>query len=98
MMIFSPAVDGMRGKSDIGALVKKIATTTCYLCGKPLSPPMNADHPVMRQLFAPEIRRARRLTQLIILDVHEACNTAYQPDEDYFVHSLMPFARGLRRW
>ena len=74
--------------------VKKVATTTCYLCGKPLIPPINADHPVMQQLFAPEIRRTHNLAKLITLDVHRACNTAYKADEDYFVRSLMPFARG----
>jgi hypothetical protein len=74
--------------------VKKVATTICYLCGKSLSPPINADHPVMRQLFAPEIRRTHNLSQLVTLDVHEVCNTAYKTDEDYFVHSLMPFAQG----
>lgn len=44
--------------------------------------------------FAPKIRRKYNVSQLITLDVHKACNTAYKEDEDYFVHSLMPFARG----
>jgi hypothetical protein len=35
-----------------------------------------------------------RVSKLITFDVHEACNTAYRSDEDYFVRSLMPFARG----
>jgi hypothetical protein len=74
--------------------MQKVETTICYLCGKPLIPPMNVDHPVMRQLFAPEIRRQYNISQLITLDVHKACNTGYQTDEDYFVRSLMPFARG----
>jgi hypothetical protein len=74
--------------------VKKVTTTICYICGKPLAPPINADHPVMQQLFAPEIRRKYNVSQLITLDVHRACNTAYKDDEDYFVRTLMPFARG----
>jgi len=74
--------------------MKKVATPVCYLCGKPLAPPINADHPVMQQIFAPEIRRKYNVSKLITFDVHEACNTAYRSDEDYFVRTLMPFARG----
>lgn len=32
--------------------------------------------------------------QLLTIPVHQACNSAYKADEDYFVHALMPFARG----
>src|ERR1700730_12467288 len=74
--------------------MKKVQTTICYLCGKPLLPPTNVDHPVMQQIFAPEMRRRHNVSQLITFDVHKACNTAYQSDEDYFVRALMPFARG----
>jgi len=74
--------------------MKKTAATICYLCGKPLAPPTNVDHPVMLQLFAPEIRRKHNVSKLITLDVHQACNAGYHSDEDYFVRSLMPFARG----
>jgi hypothetical protein len=74
--------------------MKKAATTICYLCGKPLVSPTNVDHPVMQQLFAPEIRRNHNISKLITFDVHQACNTAYKMDEDYFVRSLMPFAQG----
>jgi hypothetical protein len=52
------------------------------------------DHPVMQQIFAPEIRLKHNVSKMITLKVHKACNTAYQSDEDYFVKSLMPFARG----
>jgi hypothetical protein len=83
-----------RAQSKLARIVKKIVSTLCYLCGKPLDPPINADHPVMQQLFAPEIRRKYNVSQLITLDVHKACNTAYKEDEDYFVRTLMPFARG----
>jgi len=48
----------------------------------------------MKQLFAPEIRRKYSVSKFITFDVHQDCNTAYKMDEDYFVHSLMPFARG----
>ena len=71
--------------------MKKVLTNICYLCGKPLGPPTNADHPVMQQLFAP---RKYNISKLLTLDVHKSCNTAYKHDEDYFVRTLMPFARG----
>jgi hypothetical protein len=74
--------------------MKKLQTTICYLCGKSLSQPTNVDHPVMQQIFAPEIRRKHNVSQLLTLEVHKACNTGYHGDEDYFVRSLMPFARG----
>ncbi len=74
--------------------MKKARTTMCYLCGKPLSPPTDLDHPVMQQLFASEIRRKHNVSKLITIEVHKACNSAYQSDEDYFVRSLMPFAGG----
>jgi hypothetical protein len=74
--------------------MKRVETKICYLCGKPLAPPANVDHPVMQQLFAPEIRRKHNISKLITFEVHQACNTAYQSDEDYFVRSLLPFARG----
>jgi hypothetical protein len=74
--------------------MKKVLTTVCYLCGKPLVPPTNADHPVMKQLFAPKIRHKYNISKLLTLDVHKSCNTAYHSDEDYFVRTLMPFARG----
>jgi hypothetical protein len=48
----------------------------------------------MQQLFAPKIRRKYNVSQLITLDAHQACNSAYQDDEDYFVRTLTPFARG----
>jgi hypothetical protein len=44
------------------------------------------------QLFAPAIRK-QHAPQLLTIPVHDACNKAYQLDEDYFVHTLIPFAR-----
>lgn len=66
----------------------------CYLCGKLLAEPIGWDHAPMRQMFAAEVRKAHNLSKLITIPVHDACNKAYQLDEDYFIHSLMPFARG----
>src|SRR6266699_2466875 len=67
--------------------------TICYLCGKPLTGKLSKDHVPPKQLYAEEIRRKHNL-DLCTLRVHEACNTGYQSDEDYFVFSLMPFGRG----
>jgi len=74
--------------------MKKLSTTVCYLCGKPLVPSTNVDHPIMQQIFAPEIRRKHNISRLITLEVHQSCNTSYKRDEDYFVRTLIPFARG----
>jgi hypothetical protein len=63
----------------------------CYLCGKPLSSPISYDHVPPRQLFARALRRIHS-PQLLTIPVHDACNKDYQFDEDYFVHTLVPFA------
>jgi hypothetical protein len=54
--------------------MKKVETAICYLCGKPLVPPTNVDHPVMQQIFAPELRRKHNISKLITFDAHQACN------------------------
>jgi hypothetical protein len=87
----NPAAPGgaARGRKGLGwPTVKKVLTNICYLCGKPLAAPTNVDHPVMKQIFAPQIRRQHNVSQLITFDVHKACNSAYQHDEDYFVRTL----------
>jgi hypothetical protein len=66
----------------------------CYLCGEPLAEPVSDDHVPMKQLFAPEVRKKYNRSILLTISVHDRCNKLYQPDEDYFVHSLMPFAPG----
>jgi hypothetical protein len=66
----------------------------CYLCGKPLAPPVNMDHVPPRLFFASEIRREYKLTKLLTLPVHQDCNSAWRLDEEYFVHTLLPLARG----
>lgn len=66
----------------------------CYLCAQPLSKPVNVDHVPAQQLFPPALRKEHGPLQLLTIPVHNACNTAYKADEDYFVHALMPFARG----
>lgn len=67
----------------------------CYLCGKPLADePANDDHAPPQQIFPPALRKAHNLSRLLTIPAHTACNTAYKKDEEYFVHTLMPFARG----
>ena len=65
----------------------------CYLCGLKLAAPIDWDHVPPKQLYAPEIRKAHH-PQLLTIPVHAACNKGFQKDEDYFVHALMPYARG----
>jgi hypothetical protein len=69
-----------------------VLPSICYLCGLPLTRPTSADHAPPKQFFAPIIRK-KHAPQLLTIPVHDACNKAYQLDEDYFVHTLMPFAR-----
>jgi hypothetical protein len=68
----------------------------CYLCGNPLSAPTNRDHVPPRRFFAPEIRKEYKVTGLITLPTHVACNERWRLDEEYFVHTRLPFAQGSR--
>jgi hypothetical protein len=65
----------------------------CYLCGQELDAPIDWDHVPPKQLYAPEIRKLHS-PQLLTIPVHARCNKSFQRDEDYFVHTIMPFARG----
>lgn len=65
----------------------------CYLCGDQLRAPIDRDHVPPRQLYAADIRKLHA-PNLLTIPVHRACNRAFQHDEDYFVNTLMPFARG----
>jgi hypothetical protein len=64
----------------------------CYLCGQLLVEPTNDDHVPPKLFFAPSIRRAENLSQLLTIRVHESCNSTFRLDEEYFVYSLVPFA------
>jgi len=66
----------------------------CYLCGEPLTDEISADHVPPKQLYAKQILQHRHNLNLLTIPVHQFCNRSYQHDEDYFVCSLMPFARG----
>jgi len=65
----------------------------CYLCGSPLVTPRSNDHVPPRQLYVKEIRVAHS-PNLLTLPTHGDCNRSYQHDEDYFVNTLAPLARG----
>src|ERR1700680_2372916 len=65
----------------------------CYLCGRKLAEPIDWDHVPLKQLYAPEVRKAHS-PQLLTIPVHAGCNKFFQRDEDYFVHAIMPFGRG----
>lgn len=70
-----------------------VLPSTCYLCGKPLLPPISNDHVPPKQLYADDVRKTHS-PNLRTIPVHAACNQAYQHDEDYFVNTMAPFARG----
>lgn len=65
----------------------------CYLCGRELVAPLSQDHVPPKQLYAAAVRR-KHGPNLRTITVHKECNTAYQHDEDYFVNTIAPFARG----
>lgn len=67
--------------------------TLCYLCGEPLAAPTSVDHVPPKQLY-PKVIRKRHGPNLRTIEVHDACNKSLQLDEDYFVNTLAPFARG----
>lgn len=75
-------------------MTDELPATTCYLCGLPLCEPISVDHVPPKQLYARKIRKAHHPLLLDTLPVHDACNKAYQLDEDYFIHTLMPFGLG----
>jgi hypothetical protein len=68
-------------------------TDICYLCGNALTSPTSNDHVPPRQLYVKEIRVAHS-PNLLTLPTHTDCNRSYQHDEDYFVNTLAPLARG----
>jgi hypothetical protein len=70
---------------------KRMIPTHCYLCGKPLAPPTNVDHVPPKLFFPDELRKG---LNLLTIPTHAACNEAWRLDEEYLVHTLLPFARG----
>ena len=67
----------------------------CYLCGKRLDKKedISYDHVPPKQFYPSTIRKNTNLN-LFTLPTHIACNKSYQKDEDYFVNSLGPLAKG----
>jgi hypothetical protein len=65
----------------------------CYLCGAPLirGQKLDVDH-VPPQRFFPKPLRRQLSPQLKSLQVHQSCNRAYRPDEEYFVLALVAYA------
>ena len=68
--------------------------THCYLCGLPLEAPISVDHVAPLLFFPKELRKTHKIDKLLTIPVHAACNLAYQLDEEYFVHTLLPMTRG----
>jgi hypothetical protein len=71
----------------------KNSSNVCYLCGKSLAPPLSQDHVPPKQFYADAVRKKHN-PNLLTITVHEDCNLSYQLDEDYFVNTLAPLARG----
>lgn len=65
----------------------------CYLCGFELGEDIDRDHVPPKQFYAKSLRKLHR-PNLFTLPVHAKCNKSYQKDEDYFVHSIAPLAKG----
>ena len=62
----------------------------CYLCCKPITPDenWNRDHVPPERIYGKRVRQEHHVT-LDWLYAHEACNSAYQSDEEYFVVALV---------
>lgn len=67
----------------------------CYLCGKDIIGEKSDDHVPPKQFYAKIYRKILNLN-LLTLPTHEKCNTSYQKDEDYFVHSIAPIAMNTK--
>lgn len=68
----------------------------CYLCGCPLNAEVediDDDHVPPRQFHSREIRSSENLN-LLTLPTHRKCNSAYQLDEEYFIHTFAPMVMG----
>ena len=73
---------------------KRLSIKDCYLCGKPLEEPTSPDHVPPKLFFPEDLRKKYKLTELLTIRVHHACNQKWRLDEEYFIHTLLPFARG----
>jgi hypothetical protein len=54
---------------------------------------VNRDHVPPESFLAKRLRRNNQI-RLVTFPVHIICNTAYKHDEEYFVQTLIPFAKG----
>ena len=82
----------MNGSKSPNLSTDKRPLKLCYLCGRPLSKPTSKDHCPPKALFAKDLRK--RNVKLITNQVHGHCNNSYQRDEEYFIATMIPFARG----
>ena len=73
---------------------KRLRFKDCYLCGKPLGDPVSSDHVPPSLFFGKDLRARYNLSKLLTISTTAECNKAFQLDEEYFVYTLMPFARG----
>jgi hypothetical protein len=73
--------------------VKRRDVTHCYLCGEPLDGIVDDDHVPPSMFFAKALRKTCNLTRLVTIPVHAHCNRFFRLDEEYFVHTFLPFTR-----
>lgn len=74
--------------------MKQVNVDDCYLCGRPLTKPIDDDHVPPSMFFAKALRKDRNFTKLLTIPVHVACNRNWQMHEEYFVSTFLPFVRG----
>ena len=75
----------------MGEAKRRKKIDVCYLCGQPLIGAVNVDHVPPKLSFPEELRKG---LNLLTIRTHVACNSDWRMDEEYFVHTLVPFARG----
>ena len=68
---------------------EKLAGQLCYLCGKTIDGRSSKDHVPPRQFYSKEVRKLHS-PNLRTLPTHPECNSSYQLDEEYFIHSMAP--------
>jgi hypothetical protein len=69
------------------------SNSICCLCGNALGKDIDRDHVPPKQFYSTNIRK-KHSPNLFTIPVHSKCNKSYQKDEDYFVFSIGPFAKG----
>ena len=73
--------------------MKQVNVDDCYLCGRPLTKPIDDDHVPPSMFFAKALRKDRNFTKLLTIPVHVACNRNWQCMRSIRLHVLTVRAR-----